>query len=269
MVFYIGLSFLSNMQKSMPQSNRFMEGRYILDMLDQKVFSHKKTKEKFIKTEQSGRPYFGDCHADFNISHSIQMTAVSFSALELSEKDKYTSPAIYRTGCDIEYVNNKKQHKEIIDNFFSVEEQSYIEEAVSDLEKTSRFYHIWTLKECFLKANGLSVFDIKESPIFRLNDKNKISEKRKSGKMEKMPTYFYIFINLPKSVFNNLNFFLYELETDFSEKYILAAVIEKTDAIIQPIQPEILWFSSEELSLKSIAQIKAVESPVNTVNPKI
>jgi hypothetical protein len=33
-------------------------------------------------------------------------------------------------------------------------------------EAIKRFYHLWVLKECFLKTRGFSVFDMPKAPVF-------------------------------------------------------------------------------------------------------
>jgi hypothetical protein len=60
-----------------------------------------------------------------------------------------------------------------------------------------------------------------------------------------------------------LSFCLYELG-ELPARYVLAAVREG-----EGNAPGIRWFSQETLPLISIAEIKAVLSPVTTVRPKI
>lgn len=214
------------MSNSTPEpGNRSLHtcGRRILGLLDE---GHSPE----IGTEPGGRPFFTDRHADFSISHSRSMAAVAYS----TEKNRETGCPL-RTGCDIQHVKPLKDFGEIARLQFSPEEQEYIVTADGP-EKIDRFYRIWVLKECFLKACGLSVFDMRTAPSFA-----------NAG-------------GLAAEVNEPLNFFLYELG-EGSERYMLAA------ARIYCPPPEFRWFS-DPLPFKSIAAIKAVVNPVNTVSPK-
>jgi hypothetical protein len=196
-----------------------------------------------IATEENGRPYFPDRGADFNISHSGNMAAV---ALIRSNAEKI------RTGCDIQIVKPRLNAKEIAEKCFKAAERDYITDDV-------KFFHIWTLKECYLKLNGLSVFD-----------------------MEKVPAF------IRENVFSfesssPLTFFLYEL-SGADERYILASaaggIDEKPELaaeratlhrseVSEGSPPELHWFSQGSLVVRSIAEINAAASPPVTVSPNM
>jgi phosphopantetheinyl transferase (holo-ACP synthase) len=208
-------------------------GRRILELLNEGT--------EDIETEPGGRPFFTNHHADFSISHSRNMAAVAYWA----EKEAETGLPL-RTGCDIQYVKPMKNWGEIARRYFSPEEQDYIAADPGEPAPLEKFYRIWVLKECFLKVRGLSVFDMRTAPSF-------------AG-----PDCLIKETNVP------FDFFLYELgEAAFKEngeRYLLAAA-RKSGGPYGP-SPEFRWFS-EPLPLRSIAAIKAVVNPVNTVSPNI
>ena len=228
--FYVGLSRVSN------PGLLHAAGRQVLALLHEGCFPGEGTAE--IGTGPDGRPFFTAGNADFSISHSRSMAAVAYS----------TAPPL-RTGCDIQYVKPLKNMAEIARIQFSPEEQAYIA-AASGTEQLDRFYRIWVLKECFLKARGLSVFAMGTAPSFATAE------------------------GLSAAVKVPLHFFLYELggnafkENGGADRYLLAAARESGGPYGLPLPPEFRWFS-ETLPLRSLAAIKAVHRPVNTVRPKI
>jgi len=112
-------------------------------------FEGRPLKKGEILREENGRPYFSDRHADFNISHSGAMVAVS-----------HIKDGKLRTGCDIQLIRTRANTMRIAKQFFSPSEQEYI------VHNQTRFFELWTLKESFLKLRGLSVFDMASAPSF-------------------------------------------------------------------------------------------------------
>ncbi|GHV76892.1 hypothetical protein AGMMS49942_17130 [Spirochaetia bacterium] len=197
---YIGLSLLSN-----PNTRELhLEGRRILELLNESCFPGRGPEE--IGTEKGGRPFFTAAHADFSISHSRNIAAVAYGAEKKAG-----------TGCDIQYVKPMKNCGEIARRYFSPEEQGYIAAAPGEPEQLERFYRIWVLKECFLKARGLSVFEMRTAPSF-------------AG-----PEGLAVEVNAP------LHFFLYELGEKGTERYLLAAAQENGGAYGP--SPEFRWYS--------------------------
>jgi len=149
-----------------------------------------------------------------------------------------------RTGCDVELVRPRAGAGKIAEEFFSVPERDYIESGGCFDE--TRFYQIWTLKECFLKLRGLSVFDMAGAPSFIIS------------KNQPRSTTEFWYENQPslrETPCNSVvNILLYELTGNAGERYILAAAIEG----IEMEQPEIRWFSQETLNCKCIARIGSI-----------
>jgi len=207
------------------------EARHILSVCEGRPI----TNDDIVK-DKAGRPFFHDrkvqgTDTDFNISHSGALAAVSL----VRGKNLHT-------GCDVEFVRPRARAREIAEEFFTVPEIEYID-ADSRFDGT-RFYQIWTLKECYLKLRGFSVFEMANVPSF----------------ISREGSYTFGSVGVFPVLFD-----LYELTGNTGEHYILAAAFEGTEVD----QPEIRWFSHVSLDCKSIAKIKAAPSPAETVRPKI
>jgi len=228
MSYYIGLSILSTDTAKNQKKRLSTEARRVLTLLNGSP-----VEEADIATETGGRPFFIKKEADFNITHCVDITAVS-----------YVKGKNLRTGCDIERIRPRKGAEQIAEEFFSPYEKKYLYSS-GEFDKI-KFFEIWTLKECFIKLKGLSVFDMNTVPSF-------ISQSLE-----------FCFTAPPPLVFR-----LYEL-TDNSnpdnikEHYMLAAAVEGSRQSL-----EILWFSQTSLDCKIKAEIKAAPSPAQTVSPKM
>jgi len=224
MPYYLNLSILSNNHNSLSKEKHARqlsaEAWRIVSLCAGRPLSKEDTAR-----EGQGRPFFPNRDADFSISHSGVLAAVSF----VTGKNA-------RTGCDVELVRPRAGSQAIAEEYFSAFERAYIENGGSfDI---TRFYQIWTLKECYIKLRGLSVFDMPAVPPCE------------------------VFLQSPAS---SISFNLYELTGNAGERYILAAAVEGTEIG----QPGIRWFSHDFLDCKSIANINAAPSPAVTVSPKI
>ena len=184
-----------------------------------------------IARDANGRPFLQQQPqvVDFNIAHSGSLAAVSC----------VKGPNL-RTGCDVERIRPRARAKEIADEYFSIQERNYVSPR-GKLDET-RFFAIWTLKECFLKLRGFSVFDMAVCPSFIGTQDDFVC-----STVGTVPVFFY----------------LYELSGD--DHYMLSTALEGEEQ--QP--PEITWFSQESLTCKMTAEIKAAVSPAATVRPKM
>jgi len=215
------------------------EARRILSQLEGRPLA-----EDDIATDAAGRPFFPNRDTDFSISHSGNLAAVSLAAGKN-----------LRTGCDVELVRPRAKAPAIAEEFFTAPERDYIESG-GGFDAT-RFYQIWTLKECFLKLRGLSVFDMAGAPSFVINKNQPRSTRRTYGSRNTESWYenqLSLRVTPCNSVvnilFGQISFHLYELTGNASERYILAAAIEG----IEMEQPEIRWFSQEALDCRCIAK---------------
>jgi len=204
MSYYLNLSVLSN---NLNNQQKRLERRKLLSAEARRILSlceGKPITDDDIAREASGRPFFPCLDTDFSISHSGALAAVSL----VRGKN-------LRTGCDVELVRPRKRAREIAREFFTPQERKYIE---SDTRPDgTRFYQIWTLKECFLKLHGLSVFDMIGVPSF-VNGEG----------------------SLLNTSLDQISFNLYELTSAADEHYIVATAIQGGD----DSQPEIRWFSN-------------------------
>jgi phosphopantetheinyl transferase len=216
MLYYLNLSILSNNPNNLPKIERTQqlsaEARRILSQFEGRPLTNED-----IARETSGRPFFPNRDMDFSISHSGALAAVSLVT---------GGGKNLRTGCDVELVRPRAGAGKIAREFFTAPERDYIENGGSfDL---TRFYQIWTLKECFLKLRGLSVFDMPAAPSFIISKNQPRSTRRNTE------------FGLRETPCNSVvNFHLYELTGNADERYILATALAGTEAE----QPEIRWFS--------------------------
>jgi hypothetical protein len=183
----IGLSFIADRGKK----SQHIEGRRVLRLLDQKYFPELYHTEKILETgkEKSGRPFFTDFHANFSISHSRNMVAAAYT------------PSAFRLGCDIQYIDERKNLNGVAERAFSPADRDYA------LNSAERFYQIWTLKESYVKLRGLSVFAMRGLPDF--TDRGTLREN--------------IFLENEKIIFD-----LYYLETNSGDRYALALAQKDT-----------------------------------------
>ena len=241
--YYIGLSLLSNMGRNSasPREILHTEGRRVLSLLDGRPEGEL---EKIMAKDPSGRPFFTDRQhlADFSISHSGNMVAVSF--VNRGQTQGNNLPFVdLRTGCDIELVKPRVNARGIAEEFFTEPEVGYIfaHSEGPDSENScsiERFFQIWTLKECFLKLRGYSVFDMAKAPSFIGADGG-------------------LHLEFP----GPLKFHFFSLSSS-AERYVLASAVEG------PLQASIRWFSPP-LALRNMAAIKAETSPDDTVMAKM
>jgi phosphopantetheinyl transferase len=230
----------SNLQKGRRNKELFSaEWRRILSLMTGRSLC-----DNDIALEEKGRPYFPGGKEDFNISHSGALTAVS---LVYGEK--------LHVGCDVELVKPRAGAIKIAEKVFTKHERDYVISASQKQNGLTAFFEVWTLKECYLKLKGLTVFDMKKTPSF-------VCEK--DGGF-----HFALSTATDAAVDKPLSFYLYELKGASGEWYILAAAIEGTEQL----HPEISWYSQPTLSsqstlrARSIAEIKAAISPAETVSP--
>ena len=206
-LYYIGLSCLSINQAKKAERNKVLsaEARRILSILADRPIDA-------IATEENGRPFFQNGSMDFSISHSGAAVAVSLV------KGENAHGAKFRTGCDIQLIRHRENLRNIAEEVFCAAERDYI---LSQDGHPKRFFQIWTLKECYIKLFGLSVFDMSQVPSFISCDT--------AGK------YQFTF-NANGS--SPISFYLYELAYA-GERYMLATAIEGG----MGIPPQIRMFS--------------------------
>ena len=79
----------------------------------------------------------------FNLSHSHNFFVVAISAADA-------------VGVDIEYAARSRRIMELARRHFSSDENQALQALTGD-QQLARFYHIWTLKEAYVKARGLGL----------------------------------------------------------------------------------------------------------------
>jgi hypothetical protein len=234
MIFYLGLSFMSNnvsVPSNAPGSLRraqTKEGRRILTLLDRKAGASPETRAgkgadddpEGLAYEREGRPFFADGHADFNISHSGRVAAVVYVRGKAAEG---TAPRL-RAGCDVQWVDTRESRGGIVGRFYHDAEQRYVEAAADSPERSLRFFRLWVLKEAYLKMKGLPVSDIAKTPVFFPDGETPGFRAAEDA--------------------GALNFYLSEWGRR-PDKYLLAVCLEEHGKAAGP--PEVIWFSGERL----------------------
>lgn len=255
MAFYIGLSHLSNIP-SPTQEDRRREGRRILSLLDAEVSCKERSSDQTMLFHPSGKPYFKDQHAEFSISHSASLAAVSLITDSVMDSSGWTG-----IGCDVQYMHPRRKYDNISADFFHPREQIFIDEALNLDNRLRRFYSIWVLKESFLKMMGWSVFDILKTPVFL----PKIPEKSADEE------YQYSLPEDREYPSNGIVCCLKEYKGKQSERYMLGAILKSGKA--PPSLPVIQWYSKNTLQdghlslVINIDAAKVVVRPMKTVKP--
>ncbi|MCD7761892.1 MAG: 4'-phosphopantetheinyl transferase superfamily protein [Lachnospiraceae bacterium] len=114
-------------------------------------------RQETIRIEEGayGKPFFPDFpDIHFSLSHSHEMALAALADTEV--------------GCDIEY--RKKPNEKLAGRFFCPEENAWMTAARTETERAERFYRLWTLKECFIKATGQGLRQPLDSFCFRIED---------------------------------------------------------------------------------------------------
>jgi hypothetical protein len=119
--------------------------------------------------------------------------------------------------------------------FFAGPEQDYIAAADGPREKSVRFCHIWTLKECFLKLHGASIGEIAKAPAFTVTHTPEGAEPGGYGVNGS---------DSPAPIF-----FLYEYGDELTGQYVLAAGREEAAPDGALSSPDSIWFSENTLPL--------------------
>ena len=189
-----------------------------------------------ITLEPGGRPSFADRHADFSISHSRNMAAVTVLSVPPADpgaaavETGRVPPAakIPRIGCDIQYADPRAAHTDISRHFFHACERDYIFSANAS-EQYLRFYRFWALKEAWLKMKGLSVFDMALAPAFNIEEDTGEVMPQQCPKQQQSP-------------FTDI--FSWRLASPGGELYMLAVVREPAGGV----KPCLQWFSPQLLA---------------------
>ncbi|MDR0557607.1 MAG: 4'-phosphopantetheinyl transferase superfamily protein [Treponema sp.] len=134
-----------------------------------------------------------------------------------------------RIGCDIQFMDKRKNMDGIAKRAFSSAERQFFVSAVDSVERLTRFYQIWTFKESYIKMCGLSLFDVL-----------------------KAPDYTHAF-------FQENNFFSqYHLGNEDTEQYMLCCMwnmsscLENVGKESRQAHPEICWFSEATLYCRDL-----------------
>lgn len=158
---FLVISTLSEKEKECAQSyinlvskHEFILGRFFLKyLISRKVNQDFKTLS-FFYTDK-GKPILKDFSGiHFNLSHSSGLGIIGISSEEI--------------GVDIEKINKSFSIFDVIDTIFKPKEKKWILE--KDTHK--RFFQLWTIKEAFLKCNGIGITTDDFPELVQINENN-------------------------------------------------------------------------------------------------
>lgn len=144
------------------------------DILIQHIANVEKVKCQITRNNYN-KPEFAEGTVKFNVSHS------SNYVVAVSSK--------YDIGIDVEEIKDKAElstiDKRLMEKYYTQGEREYVKAAENAAGEVERFYEIWTIKEAFVKMEGVGIrrpfytFEIrmdKESPYILENDECAILE---------------------------------------------------------------------------------------------
>lgn len=118
--------------------------------------------ELIISKNEYGKPYFSDYNdIYFNISHCANMVVCCVDSNNI--------------GIDVEYI--KTFNKYAFNKVLSECEKYQVNKAIN---KNKEFFRLWTLKESFVKNIGIGISYPLKNIVFKLTDKNIISNQNKN-----------------------------------------------------------------------------------------
>jgi 4'-phosphopantetheinyl transferase len=126
---------------------------------------------KFV-SNQNGKPAISNPifqPLKFNVSHTASVIVM---AVTLQNE----------IGVDIELKSKSSRSMEIADHFFSPDEAAYLNSLPEHLQK-ERFCELWTLKEAYIKAKGVSLITSFDKFSFQFLNENHISFKSSKEKI--------------------------------------------------------------------------------------
>lgn len=100
----------------------------------------------FSKTK-NGKPYLKDRRfrrLEFNVSHSHDMLVCAISYAQ-------------QLGVDIEYKHRKNRLDEIAERYFHPQETQQLQALTEEEDRRDLFFRLWTSKEAYIKALGLTI----------------------------------------------------------------------------------------------------------------
>jgi 4'-phosphopantetheinyl transferase len=129
--------------------SRFIVTRYLLRELISSYLNLSQSDLKF-ETNETGKPYLAaglsDKGINFNISHAGNLLMIGIcETVEI--------------GIDVEKIKERENLSDVAKRFFTSRENELIN-SFSGEEKLKVFYRLWTLKEAYAKARGISMVSV-------------------------------------------------------------------------------------------------------------
>jgi 4'-phosphopantetheinyl transferase len=127
--------------------NKYIVSRFLLRRVISSYINLSLQQIQF-EINTNGKPFLQKGMGDikFNISHSFNLMVIGIAGN-------------YEIGIDVEKLAFRKDLYSVSERFFKAEENEYILSLPEDL-KLKTFYKVWTLKEAYAKAKGISMVSI-------------------------------------------------------------------------------------------------------------
>ena len=138
--------------------HRYLLTRYFVRCILSSYFPYVDPAEWVFKTSEFGRPEISEPSIppdfSFNLSHTQNIIVCAVTQLGT-------------VGIDVEHILKSRPLQRLSNRFFSYQESSFLNK-LDEIENTTYFYKIWTLKEAFIKAEGKGLSMALNSFWFRI-----------------------------------------------------------------------------------------------------
>ncbi|VEP18946.1 4'-phosphopantetheinyl transferase HetI [Hyella patelloides LEGE 07179] len=124
-----------------------------------------------------GKPKLANSNLQFNISHSQDIALYAFTNHQL-------------IGIDVEYLRSNVECHKIAQRFFTSAESQLIT-SLSKEKQTQTFFHLWTVKEAYLKAIGEGLVGGLETVEIDVNQTSKLKILAISGEQAKADNWLF------------------------------------------------------------------------------
>ncbi len=132
--------------------------------MKQQYFEH--VSEANIKRSENGKPIFETLNSNSNSRFNSNKNLY----IGVSDSGKYKAYAISKDdfAIDLEYIQNR--NRKFIDIAEYCFHQTEIELLKNSSDTKADFFALWTLKEAFIKLHDKTVFDIRNTPSFDIQN---------------------------------------------------------------------------------------------------
>lgn len=129
---------------------KFLAGRHIVKTIIADIIDEPASNVVLLSDEKGSPRHLHKSPLSFSISHTQGLTVAAVSSHTL--------------GIDIEYRKHGRAFSAITKSYFHPEEDKFISSISNQPHKLHAFYRFWTVKEAWIKAQGLSIWELGTVP---------------------------------------------------------------------------------------------------------